>query len=86
MTDTEGYFLDMDVTSGGSGISGGGDSSFGDAESTKVWRGVYSGDPRGQVVMDICNNYEFGENRTKVVNLEIRLRKSFHNAWFGTKY
>lgn len=87
VTDTEGYFLDMDVTSGGSGISGGGgDSSFGDAESTKVWRGVYSGDPRGQVVMDICNNYEFGENRTKVVNLEIRLRKSFHNAWFGTKY
>ena len=86
---SQGYFVDMNVVSNGSGVCGGagaGDFSGADGASTKVWRGVHGGDPRGVVVMDICDNYEFGENRTKVVNLEIRLWKTFLNAWFGTKY
>ena len=91
----EGYYLDMNILNGAfcsaSSGTGGGRGDCGDhatraGEAPKVWRGMYTGDPRGEVVIDICDNYEFGEYRTKVVYLEIRLKKSFLNKWFGTKY
>ena len=74
----EGYFLDMNI--GGNGTA-----------EPNVLRGLYSGDPRGEIVVDICDNYESGysetgEYRTKVINFEIRLKKTFVNQWFGTKY